>query len=475
MSVFITNPNHILNLPSFNFLEHFESYSNLRSKSVQENLYLSKKSNYIYENLNKSENKNEFEKYLNINLFNKINELELTKKSYNDSNLSDFNYNLSFNNWYNQSIIQKENKNELFKSHERKNQTKFLNKKRDIFEVKHRNHFSVFTPSDKNNDLRKLINVTINEPKNGKIEMYTSKNLNKSENKNEFEKYLNINLSNKINELELTKKSYNDSNLSDFNYNLSFNNWYNQSIIQKENKNELFKSHERKNQTKFLNKKRDIFEVKHRNHFSAFTPSDNNNDLRKLINVTINESKNGKIEMCISTKESEDSEDPEKQDRKKKNKRKYDVDNIRKKVKTRFLKSLKIYSNQKLKEIKSTKLFGNLPQIFVNNPNKEYNRPILYNKYEEILSKSFDDNNNEENSNLKKTEHNKSVLKYLKKKKKINNLKFLNMTYFELFNEYFKSKEFENEIAGLIKEKEKLQYIKKYIITASNFINFVLN
>ena len=292
MSVFITNPNHILNLPSFNFLEHFESYSNLRSKSVQENLYLSKKSNYIYENLNKSENKNEFEKYLNINLFNKINELELTKKSYNDSNLSDFNYNLSFNNWYNQSIIQKENKNELFKSHERKNQTKFLNKKRDIFEVKHRNHFS------------------------------------------------------------------------------------------------------------------------------AFTPSDNNNDLRKLINVTINESKNGKIEMCISTKESEDSEDPEKQDRKKKNKRKYDVDNIRKKVKTRFLKSLKIYSNQKLKEIKSTKLFGNLPQIFVNNPNKEYNRPILYNKYEEILSKSFDDNNNEENSNLKKTEHNKSVLKYLKKKKK---------------------------------------------------------
>ena len=49
------------------------------------------------------------------------------------------------------------------------------------------------------------------------------------------------------------------------------------------------------------------------------------------------------------------------------------------------------------------------------------------------------------------------------------------MTYFELFNEYFKSKEFEKEIAGLIKEKEKLQYIKKYIITASNFINFVLN
>ena len=347
MSFFNTNSNLILNSPPFTLFDHFES-SNIRPKSEQENLYISKKSNYIYENLNESEND-----FFNFNLSTEFKGLELTKKFYNDSNLSDFNFNLSYNNWYEGSIIQKEKKSELSKSNEIKNQTKFLNKKRNI--------------------------------------------------------------------------------------------------------------------------KTEIFEVKHRNHFSAFTPSDYNNDLRKLINETINESKNGKLEMYTSTKESEDSEDQEKQHRKKKKIRKYDVDNIRKKVKSRFLRSLKIYSNQKLKDIKSTKLFKNLPGKFVNNVNKKYNSSILYKKYEEILSKSFDDGNNENNSYLKITEHNKSVLKYLKNKKKLNDLKFINMTYFELYKEYFKSKEFENEIAGLIEKKEKLIYIKKFIIIASNFINFFSN
>ena len=47
------------------------------------------------------------------------------------------------------------------------------------------------------------------------------------------------------------------------------------------------------------------------------------------------------------------------------------------------------------------------------------------------------------------------------------------MTYIELFNEYLESKEFENEINNLKeKEKEKLSYIKNYIIEAYNFIKF---
>ena len=45
------------------------------------------------------------------------------------------------------------------------------------------------------------------------------------------------------------------------------------------------------------------------------------------------------------------------------------------------------------------------------------------------------------------------------------------MTYIQLFTEYFNSKEFEMEIEKLAK-KESKEYIKNYIIKASNFINY---
>jgi hypothetical protein len=46
------------------------------------------------------------------------------------------------------------------------------------------------------------------------------------------------------------------------------------------------------------------------------------------------------------------------------------------------------------------------------------------------------------------------------------------MKYSELFNEYFISKEFEEEIYKLKQEKENDKYIKNYIIKSKNFINF---
>ena len=307
-----------------------------------------------------------------------------------------------------------------------------------------------------------LENISISKKSNNtKYE----KTFEQSENqyKNEIEKYYNLPSINK------------DSNISDFNINISYNNG---KTIQIEKENELVNNNNSKvkNEIFLPIKKRKIFKIIYKNKFNVFTQSDYDNDLRKLINETINDFKNGKIKMYTDTdKDSKESEDAKIQHGKKKNinRRKYNSDNEIKKVKSRFLKSLKENSNNKLKSIKSKILFKYLPQEFISNINKEINYFLLDMTYKEILSLYFISNKKNKILGLKNTEHNKSVLKYLEENKKINDLKFLNMTYTELFNQYLESKEFENEINNLKeKEKEKLSYIKNYIIKAYNFINY---
>ena len=74
--------------------------------------------------------------------------------------------------------------------------------------------------------------------------------------------------------------------------------------------------------------------------------------------------------------------------------------------------------------------------------------------------------------------HNLKVLKYLENNKEIskksnfNNIK--DMKYYEVFNEYLNSKEFEEEILRL-KIKENDIYIKRYISKAMNLIDFFNN
>ena len=260
----------------------------------------------------------------------------------------------------------------------------------------------------------------------------------------------------------------NDSIISDFNFDSLSNN---RNIIQDEN--ESFNNNpEENNRSKFLSRKR---KETHQNNFFVFTPQSNNdNDVKELINKTLNDLENSKIKIYP---EMEELDHPKKQHRKKKNifTRKFNSDNIIKKIKRRFLKSLKKSSNNKLKSIRSIKLFKNLPQEFVCNITKDFNCSFFDKTYKEILSKNFNCVGNGKNSSLKQIEHNKSVLKYLEDNKKINDLNFLNMTYTELFNEYLESKEFENEINNLKeKEKEKLSYIKNYIIRAYNFFNFFI-
>ena len=223
----------------------------------------------------------------------------------------------------------------------------------------------------------------------------------------------------------------------------------------------------------FLGKKRKIFKVIYKNNFIVFNSGNYDNETRKLINETVDDIKNGKIKKDLSL---EESELPKKKSKKQRNikTRKENSDNIIKKIKTRFLKALKIKINEILKMAGSKKFFCFLPQAFITNINKAKNNSILNMTYKEILTKNFISWKKSDSNGINNYLHNKYILEYLENNKdtfKNLNYNIFNLTYSQLYQEYFESKEFEMEIANLIKN-ETLKYTKRYIIKASNFLNY---
>ena len=223
----------------------------------------------------------------------------------------------------------------------------------------------------------------------------------------------------------------------------------------------------------FLGKKRKIFKVIYKKNFVVFNSGNYDNETRKLINETVDDIKNGKIKKDLSL---EESELPKKKGKKQRNikTRKENSDNIIKKIKTRFLKALKIKINEILKMAGSKKFFCFLPQAFITNINKAKNNSILNMTYKEILTKNFISWKKSDSNGINNYLHNKYILEYLENNKdtfKNLNYNIFNLTYSQLYQEYFESKEFEMEIANLIKN-ETLKYTKRYIIKASNFLNY---
>ena len=231
------------------------------------------------------------------------------------------------------------------------------------------------------------------------------------------------------------------------------------------NQNEI----EKKDTISLLNKKRNIS----KKDFSIFNYGKYDNYSRKIINETLKEIEKEKINLFatnfIYSKQY-------KKRLKTIHKRKEGSDNIRKKIKRRFHKILKDIINSKLEKAGSNKYFDFLPQLFVSDISKNNNKEILNLTLEEILSLNFCVSNNKNDSTTKKYYHNLSVLEYLEKNKDIsiksnfNNIK--NMKYYEIYEEYLNSKEFEMEISELKKEKENDKYIKKYIIKAISLIKY---
>lgn len=241
--------------------------------------------------------------------------------------------------------------------------------------------------------------------------------------------------------------------------------------------------------TEIQNKKINPFRVYNSTEFNIFHPGGNcpsYNKIKQEINdleqmQTINNTCN-----CNKFKVHKKSKIRRKRNKKTKIERKRKPDNIRKKIKSRFFKSLKIRLNQILKSAKSKELFDLLPQCFIINITKKVNKAVIDMTLQKLFSCNFiteepkiEDKevvNKMRKTDLKKYERNTNVIKYLEnndiisKSSKFNIIG--NMTFSEIFEEYLKSDEFEKEIIKLEKEGNDEYYIKDYIVKALGFIKY---
>jgi hypothetical protein len=229
---------------------------------------------------------------------------------------------------------------------------------------------------------------------------------------------------------------------------------------------------EKKTKKKRCRKSKNILEQ--RKVKKVFFNSINKGIIRKEIIKILKEEKTKKL---FSTDEQNNTE-----------RRKFDSDNIRKKIKANFLKWVKKYINKKLISANSQQFFDYFPQCFIKEINKIRNKEIINKSFKELVNIDFynryqsnKNNTEEDKQNLvespdeKKYKNNSKVMKYLEKnediRKKINFDDFENLTFEQLFNEYLKSEEFDEHIYKL-KLKESKEYVKKYIILAFDYINY---
>ena len=162
-------------------------------------------------------------------------------------------------------------------------------------------------------------------------------------------------------------------------------------------------------------------------------------------------------------------------------KRKYKPDDIRKKIKARFHKSIKNIINENLRMAGSKHFFSFLPQIFISSIARDKNHQVLNLTYRELLQKDFISEIDEKkyknkNVDLSKYKNNLRVLDYLDKNPEIcKNSGFdiiSKMKYSDLLEEYFKSDEFDKAIIKLQEENEEEDYINEYVNKAKTYVNF---
>ena len=170
--------------------------------------------------------------------------------------------------------------------------------------------------------------------------------------------------------------------------------------------------------------------------------------------------------------------------RREKKKRKYKSDDIRKKIKSRFHKTLKNIINDLLKSANSKKLLDFLPQCFVGNISKKINGYCLELSYKDLYSINFiselsKDKEIENHADYKKFLRNKEVIEYLESnpeiRKESNFDLIMNTKYKDLLKMYFSSGDFENSLIRLKQENESNDYIQEYIYRAKNYVDFFCN
>ena len=207
--------------------------------------------------------------------------------------------------------------------------------------------------------------------------------------------------------------------------------------------------------------KKKIFQCTHKdilNNFKIFHPGNNEELPRKIIDLISEKRTN----ITLSQRQNLRKQ------------RKNNSDNIRKKIKARFLKSLKDTLNQRLKYAGSIYFFNYLPSNFITNIAIFANKGILNKTFKQIFSEKF--GYNDENAvNFNKRQNNILVIRFLEENETISEKSYYkyynNMKYSEIYEEYLKSREFEEDIIS-IKAKEGIIYLEKYIDLALNLNNF---
>ena len=278
---------------------------------------------------------------------------------------------------------------------------------------------------------------------------------------------ININLENNLN---IPIKIQDDHLLKKYNESLYYmnNNINKKNYIQGNNNNKLIRPtfYYENNLNNFKN---DIFPLN-----SSF----------QILNVESKE-KNEKIEKRFFNKfkvyRIEPKKGREKIPYKFRHKRKYKPDDLRKKIKTRFHKSIKNIINENLKQAGSKHIFSFLPQIFISSISREQNHQVLNLTYRELLQKDFISNVDDikyknKRVDLLKYKNNLKTLEYLDKNPDICEKSGFNliskMKYGELLEEYFSSREFDKAVNKLYEENEEEEYIKEYIKKAKTYVKF---
>ena len=165
--------------------------------------------------------------------------------------------------------------------------------------------------------------------------------------------------------------------------------------------------------------------------------------------------------------------------RREKKARKYKPDDIRKKIKVKFHKTLKLIMNNNLKTAGSRKFFKYFPQSFIGNITQKFNLKYLDYTFKELLLTDFSLSHDE--SRYKKADYknyltNKNTIKYLEE----NNLISINsgfdlikdMKYKDIFRAYLSSKYFKNSIKELQTKNEDSYYIQEYIRLSRNYLEY---
>jgi len=165
--------------------------------------------------------------------------------------------------------------------------------------------------------------------------------------------------------------------------------------------------------------------------------------------------------------------------RREKKARKYKPDDIRKKIKVKFHKTLKLIMNNNLKTAGSRKFFKYFPQSFIGNITQKFNLKYLDYTFKELLLTDFSLSHDE--SRYKRADYknyltNKNTVKYLEE----NNLISINsgfdlikdMKYKDIFRSYLSSKHFKNSIKELQTKNEDSYYIQEYIRLSKNYLEY---